>query len=345
MNPLDNFSKIGQRVEHAHEFIRIDAYLAKFFPFLSRVKWKQKILNGDIRVESYYKNQVSSVKATYQMQKYDQIWYTHFSEKQSFVYQHIDVIYDDGDVCIFSKPPDMVVHPVGVYGKNNFITHIHKMGYTDCFPVHRIDRETSGLLVCARKSLTRKKISELFVENKIQKVYLALTKGDDNIADKFTISSPIGTAINSKIRLKHWVNVPNALPSVTSFQKLASLDGYHLLACMPKTGRTNQIRIHLASIGQWIVGDKMYHPNEDVFLEFYNNGYTDYLNKNIIFPRHILHNSGIFIPGILPYPVICKIPHDLKSYSLMEKLMEQSNLTEDLNYFKHYMDGDNINIV
>lgn len=327
----ENFLKLGSRIEHAHEFMRVDTYLAKKYPFLSRVKWQKRIKKGDVRVTSQERAIETQLKTTYNLKKYDQIWYLQVlpsTEKKENpdcnTAAQIDVIYDDGDVCIFSKPPHMVVHPVGIYGQNNFLTHIANMGYRDCSPVHRIDRETSGILVCARKSKTRREISQLFRENKIKKFYLAITKGTTSVSECFVVDAPIGVPENSAIRLKLCVNGRNCVSALTEFHLLAKKDNFHLFACFPKTGRTNQIRIHLASIGQWIVGDKMYHPDENVFLEFYEKGYTDWVHENVLFPRHLLHNAGISIPGFTQGFIFSKIPQDMATYPMAEELLKYS---------------------
>lgn len=327
---LENgYLKLGARIEHAQDLMRVDSYLAKKFPFLSRVKWQARIKKGEVRVTSAGRDLTTSLKTTYTLKKYDQLWYSQnlsaiekVRPPDSYENVHIDVIYDDGDVCIFSKPPYMVVHPVGIYGHNNFLTHISKMGYRDCSPVHRIDRETSGILVCARKTQTRRDISQLFRENKVKKFYLAITKGSTSVENHFVVDAPIGTPENSAIRLKLWTHGRDAIPASTEFNLLGKKDDFHLFACFPKTGRTNQIRIHLASIGQWIVGDKMYHPDENVFLEFYEKGYTDWVHKNVLFPRHLLHNTGISIPGFTPDFVFSKIPEDIATYPVAADLLK-----------------------
>ena len=80
-----------------------------------------------------------------------------------------------------------------------------------------------------------------------------------------------------------------------------------MFACLPQTGRTNQSTIHLAAIGHWILGDKMYHNNEQVFIHFYENGNSDWVHEQTLFPRHWLPNAGIIASNI-KLPVLTEIP-------------------------------------
>jgi 23S rRNA pseudouridine1911/1915/1917 synthase len=147
-------------------------------------------------------------------------------------------------------------------------------------------------------------------------MYLAVTRGTRDVPQQFRVDFPIGSAINSKIRLKLWHNPQEGLDALTHFVRLAQWDDYTLFACLPQTGRTNQIRVHLAAIGHWIIGDKMYHPNEEVFLRFYEEGYTDFVAENVLLPRHWLHNTGIQFLGkpespLGRAPVIAPLTDDL----------------------------------
>lgn len=330
----DEFRRIGGRLENVDIGLRFDRYLAKHYPFLSRNLWRERIVGGEVLVEhnspQTHQNNSSArltpVKHTYRIQPFDQIWLFHPPELEPESVNECEVLFDDGDVVAFSKPGNLVIHATGMYVRNTFIQCAQNMGYSDVAPVHRIDRETSGLLLCARQSRTRSLLSAAFRNTEMKKMYLAVTRGPTPSCQKFRVDAPIGEAVGSRIRLKMWVNTPNALPATTDFLHVTERDGYHLFACFPRTGRTNQIRIHLASLGHWIVGDKMYHPNEDVFIDFYENGLTDWALKELEFPRHLLHNAAIQLPVALlqQNTIVSPVTSDFLEFAPAKTLLRSS---------------------
>lgn len=339
---LEDFRRIGARIEDGTKGSRIDSYLSAKFPFHSREVWYDRISNAEVMVEhgssrerlNAEKPKLSRVKPTYKLKERDQIWLFHPQEYEPDAAESMDVIFDDGDLCVFSKPPNMVVHASGIYGRNTFIHLAEKMGYGDCAPVHRIDRETSGILACARKSSTRNLMADAFQKGLIKKMYLAVTQGNTNVPDQFRVTLPIGQPEHSLIRLKLWIHGTNPQPAETYFVKLASHGNRHLFACLPKTGRTNQIRIHLAAIGHWIIGDKMYHENEQVFIDFYEKGYTQWVEEQVLFPRHMLHNAGLMAPS-LPLlslsekPIVCPLPPDMLECTWVQELLKRGEIPLD----------------
>jgi hypothetical protein len=131
--------------------------------------------------------------------------------------------------------------------------------------------------------------------------------------------------------LKLWHNPQDGLDALTHCVMLARFEDYSLFACLPQTGRTNQIRVHLAAIGHWIVGDKMYHPEEDVFLKFYEEGYTDFVAEKVLLPRHWLHNTGIQFFGrpdssVGRAPVIAPLTEDLLIHTPTLELLKCAGL-------------------
>ena len=107
-----------------------------------------------------------------------------------------------------------------------------------------------------------------------------------------------------------------------------------MFACLPQTGRTNQIRIHLAAIGHWIVGDKMYHEDEQVFIQFYENGYTDWVHEQTLFPRHMLHNAGIMgsnikLTSLSDNPIVCELYSDMMNSEIVKNLLKNSSIPLD----------------
>lgn len=337
----EDFRKIGGRIENIGLGDRIDAYLAHQFPFHNRELWRARIEAGEVLVQHDSPRMpvatpgvLASVKPTYKVKAFDQLWLHHPQAIEPDSVATCEVVFDDGDVVAFCKPGNLVMHAAGLYVRNTFVKMLEKMLYKDTHPVHRIDRETSGLVVCARTPATRHLISRAFVQGEMKKMYFAVCKGQTQVPEYFRIDAPIGDAVDSKIRLKLGVNGPNGSEALTHVAKLAAFEDYSLFACLPQTGRTNQIRIHLASIGQWIVGDKMYHPDERVFLEFYEKGATDWVNQQLHFPRHLLHNTAIRGPASLGShlgneTIVCPLTEDILSYEPLQKLLGLAGISRE----------------
>ena len=334
----EDFRRLGGRMENVDIGERLDRYLAINFPFHTRDLWRQRILGQEVRIQHGTPKIPNSnpiylniPKPTYKVRPFDQLWVFHPAEYEPDSIDTCEVVFDDGDVMAFSKPGNLVIHASGLYGKNTFVQIARNMGYADAAPVHRIDRETSGLLLCARTTQTRHSLSHSFRYGQMRKLYFAVTRGTRELPTKFKVDMPIGEAVNSAIRLKLWVNTPGALQSLTHFKKLSSVGEYTLMACLPQTGRTNQIRIHLAAIGHWIVGDKMYHADENVFLEFYEKGLTPWVNEQVEFPRHLLHNAGILCEGpfdleVCKHPIVCPFTPDMEGYGIFKELLSAANI-------------------
>jgi 23S rRNA pseudouridine1911/1915/1917 synthase len=339
---LEDFRKLGGRFENVGVGERLDKFLADHYKFHTRRVWQERVLGGEIlvqhnapRLSSPHPTGLVRVKHTYHLKVYDQIWLFHPAEDEPDSVDSLEIVSDDGDCVVFSKPGNLVIHAAGMYIRNTFVNAARKMGYGDAAPVHRIDRETSGLLLCARSYEARQELSAAFREGTMKKMYLAVCKGRVDVPERFRIDLPMGDAVESRIRLKLWVNGTNSSQASTYFSKLAQFEDYTLLACYPQTGRTNQIRVHLAFAGLWIVGDKMYHPQEDVFLEFYEKGLTPWVEEQLCFPRHLLHNAGIKGPETLKSSVghsavFCPFTPDMLSFQPLIELMKNAHLPQEI---------------
>lgn len=338
-----HFRRLGGRLEHVGVGLRIDRHLGEKFKFHTRDIWQERVNIGEVMVEQNSpKNHESdappetliNIKSTYILKQGDQIWLFHPPEYEPDMATHVEVVHDDGDAAVFCKPGNLVVHAAGLYGKNTFIEIAKRMGYANAAPVHRIDRETSGLLVCARSTPLRRELSLSFRDSSVKKMYLAVTRGNQLVPAQFRVNFPIGSADGSRIRLKLWHNPHDGLDALTHCVQLATYQDYSLFACLPQTGRTNQIRVHLAAIGHWIVGDKMYHPDEDVFLRFYEEGYTDFVAQKAELPRHWLHNTGIqFMASpelsVGRAPVIAPLTEDLLLHQPTLSLLREAGLPHE----------------
>lgn len=182
----------------------------------------------------------------------------------------LDVVYEDADIIVINKPVGMVVHPAAGHHENTLVNallfHCRDSlsgigGELRPGIVHRIDKDTSGLLVCAKNDAAHLALSEHLKDHSIRRTYYAIAQG--NFRDEQgTVDAPIGR--NPRDRKKMAV-VPDGKPAVTHYRVLERYGGFTLLECVLETGRTHQIRVHMAHIGHPLMGDTLYGGGHTAF--------------------------------------------------------------------------------
>jgi len=208
------------------------------------------------------------------------------------------VLYEDAEVLVVDKPPMLPVHPSGRHLADTLIQRIHATyGQEDerrefriklC---HRLDRETSGLVVCARDPRSHAAIMAQFENRDVDKEYHAIVRGVP-ADDGGVIDLPIGSARGSEVQLK-MAAVADGLPSRTTWSVIERHADCALVSCKPFTGRQHQIRVHMDAIGHPLVGDKLYGVDEQVFLRASTGDLTPAELRALGMPRHALHNHRI----------------------------------------------------
>jgi 23S rRNA pseudouridine1911/1915/1917 synthase len=186
--------------------------------------------------------------------------------------------------------------------------------------ITRLDRETSGLVLVAKNRDTARDLHTLIEKRKPTKSYQAIVWGWP-AQDEFEVDQPLvrqGTIAPSIIWLKQAVH-PSGYPSRTRFRVRNRFENRHgkfaLLECEPLTGRTHQVRVHLAFSGHPIVGDKIYGPNENCYLEFIETGWTPTLAQQLLLDRHALHAKSLaFALGSEEFRFDSPIPDDVNAF-------------------------------
>lgn len=182
-----------------------------------------------------------------------------------------EIVYEDDDIVIVNKPWGLISHPKNKEDKSYSVTQWFAEKYPDSKEVgddsirpgmmHRLDRETSGLLILAKNKNSFSFMKKQFQERIIEKSYLALVKGCPQ-SKEGTIDSAIGRVGIKRTTREKDGHLNDRKEALTHYKVLRKFQEYSLLEVSPKTGRTHQIRVHLKSIGFPVLGDKLYNPKE-----------------------------------------------------------------------------------
>ena len=260
------------------------------------------------------------MRPTTKLRAGEQLYLHHPPETEPEVDDRIEVLWEcDGVIAVY-KPAGLPMHQVGAYHKNTFTSLVHDRVGHEWSAVHRLDLETSGIVLCANSPELRTALTELWSKRAVQKTYVAIVRGVPG-EDVWECREPIGDAVGSSIRIKGWVH-PAGQTAHTRFRVLevsADNDGrsFSLIAATPVTGRRNQIRIHAAFAGHVIVGDKLFHPDEQVFQEYFVNGNTDNVIRQVEHSRLCLHATRLnFVHPVSgePCQVDASIPDDMLEF-------------------------------
>ncbi len=265
--------------------MRIDAFLARRFTYLSRSAWQSEIREGKILLNG---NGPGSPHR--QVCAGDVVRFAGRELEEPAVDERIEILYEDEWLVALSKSGNMPVHPSGRYFNNTLVRIMERRMGCRLLPVHRLDRETSGVLLLAKDSLTASRIQKNF--SRVSKSYVAIVHGVVG-ARRFEVDVPIGYDPSSKINKKRlaWSEAPEQ--AFTAFRTLFSFGGYSLVRAYPRTGRLHQIRVHLRHAGYPIVGDKMYGKDPAFYLRFITGGMTGELARELEMPRSALHSRTL----------------------------------------------------
>jgi RluA family pseudouridine synthase len=235
-------------------------YLAGRFTYHKHEEWETLIAQGKIALNG----RIAVV--TDMVQPKDSISYDagEFDEPPADL--NYRIIHEDPWLLGIDKPGNLLVHRAGRSFRNNLMFQLrfmHEPPYPDSHAVHRLDRETSGVVLVAKNGDSRAVFGRMFADGKISKGYNAIVNGAPLPQE---INLPIGKAEHSAIPYKFSVH-PSGKPAITRIVASHPIgDNRSLLTLEPLTGRTHQIRIHCAAIGSTIVGDKLYGMSEEEYL-------------------------------------------------------------------------------
>ena len=239
---------------------RLDKTLSEIFSDYSRTKLKSYLEGGLILVNG------KAEKASYKVQENDVIEIGELPKEETDLNAEnipLDIVYEDDDLMVINKPKGLVVHP-GAGNKSGTLAnglkfHSDQLSTIngDFRPgiVHRLDKDTAGLLVVAKNDFTHVKLQEQLVDHTLSRKYYALVLGVIS-EDNGQIIAPIGR--DKQNRQKMAVDLRNGKEAETTFKVLKRFSDSTLVECVLKTGRTHQIRVHMNYIGHPVIGDPLY---------------------------------------------------------------------------------------
>lgn len=242
----------------------------------------------------------------------------------------LPTLYQDEHLLVVDKPPMIAVHPTARHHSATVIKILQKARPDEFFSlIHRIDRETSGILMIGRTPEADRAFKR-FLEDRsvaaaklgaekaggahVRKTYLAITWG---VPESGVIDLPIERDPENPLRVKMRLAGRGGLESRTKVEVVGTAKGYALVACELLTGRQHQIRIHLASIGHPVVGDKLYGPDERMLARAADSELTDDDRTMLELPRQALHAHRYRLPHAITgadLDLVSPLPEDLKAF-------------------------------
>lgn len=259
--------QVSSKVPAAFDGVSVLDYLSRRFTYLAEADWRDLLHQGRIVCNGH------PCPTTRLVTKDDVIGCELPDFEAPAVNFDYEIVYEDEWLLGINKPAGLRVHSSGKFVRANLIYHLrqlHQPPYPEASLVNRLDADTSGLVLLARNKEVHGQLAQMFVAGEMEKRYLAVVAGQPSPADG-SIALPIG-AIKEAAIPRFWIGGANAKPAVTHYRTLSRLgNNFSLLELQPETGRTHQLRVHLAAIGHPIAGDALYTMNDADYLNWRRN--------------------------------------------------------------------------
>ncbi len=239
---------------------RVDAFVCASIPSLTRTAAKKAVTEGLVLVNG------ERVKPSHRLRRGDILGVTLPEKEASDLRAEpipLEILFEDDDIIVINKPPGLAVHPGAGRRSgtlvNALLHHTHELstfgGPERPGIVHRLDMDTSGVMVVAKNNRSHAALAEQFSEHTTERIYVALVRGPMK-GDEGVIEKPLGRSPSDRKKIS--TRARKKRKALTRYRVLRRYGAISLLELMPRTGRTHQIRVHLASIGRPVVGDELY---------------------------------------------------------------------------------------
>jgi 23S rRNA pseudouridine1911/1915/1917 synthase len=287
-------SPIERIIEAEHAGCRVDVFLARELPQFSRAQLRRAIDAGAVSLNGRTAKAGQRVKAGEQLQMV-----LPELPRPGPVPENIplDILFEDEHLAAINKPPGMVVHPAKGHWSGTLTAalafHFQQLsgagGPTRPGIVHRLDRDTSGVLIVAKTDAAHYALAEQFANRTVEKQYFAIAVGAID-RDRDVIDMPVGAHPYQREKMAVRRDHPTSRPAQTMYEVAERFDGFAALNVRPKTGRTHQIRVHLAAIGCPVLCDKQYGGRAEITQGEIRRQPAD---STVILARQALHAARI----------------------------------------------------
>jgi 23S rRNA pseudouridine1911/1915/1917 synthase len=248
------------------------------------------------------------------------------------------IIFEDEDILVVNKPGWFVCHPSKRGPWSSLVGAVRELlGLETLYLVGRLDRETSGVVLIAKNQVAGRKWQKALEAKQVRRTYLAILEGE--LREETSVEGYVGNDPDSKVFVKQRVtaNSRTSKKAKTHFYPLYSANGYTFISVITKTGRKHQIRLHAQSIGNPLVGEKLYGHDESYYLNFCESGWNPLWMEKLGMDRQALHARRFgYLDGKEKFEA--EIPSDIKSFlevrmdfqpERMKDLFKKANLWED----------------
>lgn len=269
-------------------------FLQRRFTYHDRERWQELILEQRVLLNGKAAALGQTLAAG------DHLEYIPEDVPEPPVITQFSVVHEDSDMLVVDKPGNLPCHPAGRFFHNTLWRLLQQRGFgPDLRFVHRLDRETSGLVVIAKSATAARTLGRQFERGEVKKFYRVLVEG--RFPQTLTAEGELVPDTNSEVRKKrrlHLSDTPDRTASTyafTAFRRIEFQGDCTLVEARPTTGRLHQIRASLLSLGFPVAGDKLYGLDDTLFLRFIRDACTDEDRKTLRFPRQALHAAELIL--------------------------------------------------
>jgi len=267
-------------------------FLARHFPFHSRNQWREICRQGHLLVDG------RTARGSRRLHAGVRLAVFHPLTAEPPVDERVEFIAQTAGVLAVYKPGNLPMHESGLFRRHTFRALLAQHFGPEWEPVHRLDRETSGVVICGATTDLRRQLSLAFETRAVEKRYTAIVRGDPAWED-LVVDQPMSLEVST--RRPRYVISTLGMNACTEFKVVArtATKTASMIEARPRTGRPNQIRVHALWTGHSLIGDKIYCEDERVFDAYHLWGDTAKVQQLAGFTRHALHAASVVVrhPG------------------------------------------------